>query len=98
MGPRIIAPLCGPSVFASMVYLAELTHAGAPSSGNGTRSFEGSTVPVANVSYASAIRRHSGQQPKLNLPGEEVEGGGWSGSLHSFTEATSNFGCAGDAD
>jgi hypothetical protein len=51
MGPLIIAPLCGPSDFASIEYLAELIQAGSPSIGvNGMEGFKGSTLPDANTS------------------------------------------------
>jgi len=95
MGPLIMAAVCGPSAFASIVYLAERTHAGSPSIGVEGMTFRGSSLPDANTSYACRITVIRFQHPKLNLPGDEIEGGTGSAPLHSFTEATSNFGLAG---
>jgi hypothetical protein len=55
-------------------------------------------LPDENVTYASAMSRQSGQQPKLSLPGDEMEGGGCSLPVHSLTEATSNVGRADAVD
>jgi hypothetical protein len=60
-----------------MEYLAESIRSG-PSAGvgHGTKGFRGSTLPSGNSTYASTIRRHIGRQTKLNLPGDEISGGG----------------------
>src|SRR5580700_4550451 len=98
MGPLIIAALCRPSAFPSIAYLAERTHAGSPSTGVDGMGFSGSSLPDANTSYAWRITVIRFQQPNLNLPGDEIEGGDGSAPLHSLMEATSNFSVAGEAD
>jgi hypothetical protein len=60
-----------------MEYLAELIQPGPPvGNGQTTRGFRGSTFPSGNNTYASTISRQIGKQLKLNLPGDEVDGGG----------------------
>jgi hypothetical protein len=77
MGPLIIAILCGVSALASIEYRSGDIPFGKPSTGvNGKDGFKGSTVPAANTSYDSWIKRIKGQQAKLNLPGEELGDGG----------------------
>src|SRR5215469_2991113 len=98
MGPLIIAAVCRPSAFASIEYLVERTHGGSPSTGVVGIGFSGSSLPDANTSYACRITVCRFQQPKPNLPGDEIEGGAGSASLHSFIDTTSNLGLAGDAD
>jgi hypothetical protein len=96
MGPLIMAALWGCSVVASIEYRADSTEAGRPSTGITVKDgFRGSALPDANTSYACWIAILRFQHPKLNLPGEECEGGTGSPLLHSLTEVTSNFG-AGD--
>ena len=81
-----MAELSGCSAIASIEYLAEATQSGSPSIGITCASgFRGSACPDANTSYACWIAVLRFQHPKLNLPGEECEGGTASPLLHSLT-------------